>query len=133
MLAIVLQHCPADLVQRLKSKDLLGVTNLGTDIIALTRMICDVAHAHNDMTQGTVTIVTSDMTLYTTFMSKAETPVAFCCTFHANVDTIKAHSGCAGHHPKLLDEHIERLVSECGLDDNSDTDELKKMVDGTRV
>eukprot|EP00957_Ditylum_brightwellii_P078868 5997113-Ditylum_brightwellii.AAC.1 len=30
-------------------------------------------------------IVASNMTLYTTFMSKAKTPVAFCCTFQANV------------------------------------------------
>eukprot|EP00957_Ditylum_brightwellii_P079411 6038632-Ditylum_brightwellii.AAC.1 len=68
-------------------------------------MICDVAHAHDDTTQGTMAIVTSDMTLYTTFMSKAEMPVAFCCAFQANVGTIHAHGGCAGCHPKLLDEH----------------------------
>eukprot|EP00957_Ditylum_brightwellii_P183126 13947987-Ditylum_brightwellii.AAC.1 len=91
MFAIVLQHCPADLVQRLKSKDLWGATNLGKDVIALVRMIRDVAHAHNDTTQGTMAIVVSNMTLYTTFMNKAEMPVAFCCTFQANVDTISAH------------------------------------------
>eukprot|EP00957_Ditylum_brightwellii_P161881 12324903-Ditylum_brightwellii.AAC.1 len=70
-------------------------------------MIRDVAHAHNDMTQGTMAIVASNMTLYTTFMSKAETPVAFCCIFQANVDMINTHGGCAGCHPKLLDEHVE--------------------------
>jgi len=37
MFAIVLQHCPADLVQRLKSKDLWSVTNLGKDVIALAK------------------------------------------------------------------------------------------------
>eukprot|EP00957_Ditylum_brightwellii_P185543 14126094-Ditylum_brightwellii.AAC.1 len=74
MFAIVLQHCPTDLVQRLKSKDLWSVTNLEKDIIALTRMSHDVAHAHDDTTQGTMAIVASDMSLYTTFMSKAETP-----------------------------------------------------------
>eukprot|EP00957_Ditylum_brightwellii_P179657 13685599-Ditylum_brightwellii.AAC.1 len=96
-------------------------------------MIRDVAHAHNDTTQGTMAIVTSNMMLYTTFMSKAETPVAFCCTFQVNVDTINAHGGCAGHHPKLLDEHVERLMSKRGLDNNSNTDDLKKMVSGIRV
>eukprot|EP00957_Ditylum_brightwellii_P119948 9154155-Ditylum_brightwellii.AAC.1 len=91
MFAIVLQHFPADLVQRLKSKDLWSATNVGKDIITLARMICDVAHAHDDTAQGTMAIAASNMTLYTTFMSKAETPVAFCCTFQANVDTINAH------------------------------------------
>eukprot|EP00957_Ditylum_brightwellii_P052563 3985644-Ditylum_brightwellii.AAC.1 len=88
-------------------------------------MICDVAHAHNDAPQGTMAIVASNMTLYIMFMSKAETP--------ANVDTINAHGGCAGCHPKLLNEHIERLMSGHGLDNKSNTDNLKKMVDGTRV
>eukprot|EP00957_Ditylum_brightwellii_P193925 14768608-Ditylum_brightwellii.AAC.1 len=66
-------------------------------------------------------------------MSKAEMPVAFCHIFQANVDTISAHDGCAGCHPKLLDGHVERLMSEYGLDNNSNTDDLKKMVDSTRV
>ena len=50
MFAIVLQHCPPDLVQRLKSKDLWTVTSTKRDVIGLTKMIRDVAHAHDDMT-----------------------------------------------------------------------------------
>ena len=44
------------------------------------------------------------------------------------MDTINTHGGCAGRHPKLLDEHVARLMSERGLDDNSDTDDLKKVI-----
>ena len=66
MFDIVLQHCPPDLVQRLKSKDLWAITKGRLDVIAITKMICDVAHAHDDTTQGTMAIVASDMTLYTT-------------------------------------------------------------------
>eukprot|EP00957_Ditylum_brightwellii_P122003 9304779-Ditylum_brightwellii.AAC.1 len=73
-------------------------------------------------------IVASNMTLYMTFMSKAKMLVAFSCTFQANMDTINAHGGCAGHHPKLLNEHIERLMSECSLDNSSNTDDLKKVI-----
>eukprot|EP00957_Ditylum_brightwellii_P174213 13263256-Ditylum_brightwellii.AAC.1 len=62
-------------------------------------------------------IVASNTTLYTTFMSKAEMLVAFSCTFQANVDMMNAHGGCA----------------ECGLDNNSNMDNHKKMVGGTRV
>ena len=99
------------------------------DVIALTKMIHDVAHAHDDTTQGTMAIVASDMTLYTTYMSKSETPASFCCTFQANVDTINTHGGSAGRHPKLFDEHVARLMSERGLDpDSDDVDELKKVI-----
>ena len=66
MFAIVLQHCPPDLVQRLKSKELWTPTNLKRESISLTKMSSDVAHAHDDTTQGTMAIVASDMTMYTT-------------------------------------------------------------------
>eukprot|EP00957_Ditylum_brightwellii_P124317 9475753-Ditylum_brightwellii.AAC.1 len=61
-------------------------------------------------------------------MSKDETPVAFCCTFQANMNTINAHGGCAGCHPKLLNEHVEHLMSKCGLDNYSNTDNLKECL-----
>ena len=128
MFAIVLQHCPPDLVQRLKSKDMWAVTKERLDVIALTKMIRDVAHAHDDTTQGTMAIVASDMTLYTSYMSKSETPASFCCTFQANVDTINTHGGSAGRHPKLFDEHVARLMSERGLDTDSDGTSLKKVL-----
>ena len=129
MFAIVLQHCPPDLVQRLKSKDLWTPTFAKRDVIGLTKMICDVAHAHNDTTQGTMAIVASDMTMYTTYMSKDETPASFCCTFQANVETINTHGGSAGCHLKLFDEHVACLISERGLDpDSGDADDLKKVI-----
>ena len=68
MFAIVLQHCPPDLVQRLKSKDLWTPTFAKRDVIGLPKMIGGVAHAHDDTTQCTMAIVASDMTMYTTYM-----------------------------------------------------------------
>ena len=92
-------------------------------------MIRDVAHAHDDTTQGTMAIVASDMTLYTTYMSKSETPAAFCRTFQANLNTINTHRGSDGRPPKLFDEHVARLMSERGLDpDSDDTDGLQKVI-----
>ena len=75
-------------------------------------MMRDVAHAHDDTTQGTMAIVASDMTLCTTYMSKNETPASFCCTLQVIVDTINTHGGSAGRHPELFDEHVARLMSE---------------------
>ena len=106
MFDIVLQHCPPDLVQRLKSKDLWTVTFAKRGGIALTKMIRDMAHVHDDTTQGTMVIVPSDMTLYTTYMSKSEIPAAFCRTFQANVDTINTHRGSAGYHPQLFNDML---------------------------
>ena len=114
-------------MQRLKSKDRWPDINIGKDVISLTRMIRDLAHAHDDTTQGTMAIVASDMALYTTYMSKSETPVAFNRTFQANVDTINTHGGCAGRHPKLVTQHMTRLMFERNLAPDGDAKDLKKV------
>ena len=116
MFAIVLQHCPKDFTQRLKSNPWYSVTNSTEDIIALTRMICDAAHAHDDTIQVTIAIVTSNVSLYMMYMSKTEKPVDFCCTFQVTVDTINTHGGCAGHHTQMVSEYGQRLCKERGLD-----------------
>ena len=78
-------------------------------------------------------IVSLDMALYTTYMSKAETPVAFSRTFQENVDTINTHGVCAGRHPELVTEYTDRLMVEHGVDANGDTEELQKiLVDAER-
>ena len=128
--AIVLQHCPKDLTQRLKLNPRYSVTNSTKDIIALTRMICDAAHAHYDTIQVTMAIVTSNVSLYMTYMSKTEKPVDFCCTFQATVDTINTYGGCAGQHPQLLAEYGQRLCNELGMDpETCDPTELKEVMD----
>ena len=43
------------------------------------------------------------------------------------MDTINTHRGSAGHHPKLFDEHVARLMSKRGLD-SDDTDGLEKVL-----
>ena len=90
-------------------------------------MIRDLAHLHDDTTQGTMAIVASDMVLYTTYMSKSETPVSFNHTFQANVDTINTHGGCAGRHPELVTQHMERLMFARNLTLDGDANDLKKV------
>ena len=129
MFAIVLQHCPKDLVQKLKSNPRFTETNSFKDVIAFTRIIFDVAHARNDTTQGTMTVVSSDVALYATCMSKTERPVDFCRTFQVNVDTINTRGGCAGHHPQLIAEYGHLLCEERGLGaETGDPNELKKIL-----
>ena len=130
MFAIVLQHFPKDLTQRLNSNPRYSVTNITKDIIALARMIRDAAHAHNDTTPGTMAILASNVSLYTTYMIKIEKPVNFFCTFEETVDTINTHGGCAGHHPQLVAEYDQSLCRESGLDpETCDPTELKELMD----
>ena len=45
------------------------------------------------------------------------------------MDTINTHAGSAGRNPKLFDEHVARLMSERGLDpDSDDADGLQKVI-----
>ena len=106
------------------------MTNSTKDIIALTRMIRDAEHAHDDTTQGTTAIVASNVSLYTTYMRKTEKPFDFCCKFQATVDTINTHGGCAGHHPQMVAEYGQRMCKERGMDpETCDPIELREVMD----
>ena len=72
IIAILLQHCQKDVMQRLKSNDKYWKVNDKKDVISLVTMIRDVAHAHDDTNQGTMAIVSSDVALYTIFMSSTD-------------------------------------------------------------
>ena len=85
MCVILLQHCPKDLMQRLKSNDRYYDVNDTKDVISLVTMISDVAHAQDDTTQGTMAIVSSDVALYKIFMSSADDTDDFYRTFLAMV------------------------------------------------
>ena len=92
--------------------------------------VCDTAHGHNDTTHGTMAIVASDVSQYTTYMSKTEKPVDFCRTLQATVDTINTHGGCAGHHPQMVAEYGRRLCKERGMyPETCDPTELKEVMD----
>ena len=106
------------------------MTNRNKDIIALTRIIRDASHAHDDTTHGTMAIVASNVSLYTAYMRKTEKPVDFCCTFQATVDSINTHGGCYGHHPQLVAEYGQHLCTERGLElETCDPTEIKKVMD----
>ena len=130
MFAIVLQHCPKYLAHMLKSNPWYSVTDSTKDIIALTRIICDAAHARENKTQGTMAIVASNVGLYKTYMSKTEKPVNFGRMLQATKDTIKTHGGCDGHHPQLVVEYGQRLCKKRGLDPATcNPTELKEVMD----
>ena len=91
-------------------------------------MICDVAHQHDDTTQGTISLVTIDLDLYTTFMTSEDYPEEFYGTFNAMTDTINVHGGSAGYHPQLYTDHLAILCVERKLNmTNISKGELEKV------
>ena len=96
MFTILLQHCPKDLTQRLKSNGRYEAANDSKDAIALITMIRDVAHQNDDTTQRTMDLVTSNLDLYTTFMTSEDDTEKFYGTFNAMSDTINVNGGSTG-------------------------------------
>ena len=112
MFEILLQHCHKDLTQRLKSNVRYEDLNDSKDIISLITIIRDVAHQRDDTTQGNMALVTSDLALYTLFMTSKDDTEAFYGTFNAMADTINFHGGGSGCHPQLYADHIAILFVE---------------------
>ena len=90
--------------------------NDSKDVISLITMIRDVAHKHDDTAQVTMDLVTSDLALYTTFMTSEDDTEEFYGKFNAMAETINFHSGSAGYHPQLYVNHLTLLCVENDLD-----------------
>ena len=86
--------------------------NDSKDDISLVTMICDVAHQHDDTTQGTMALVTRYLALYTTFMTSEDDTEEFYGRINAMGDTINVHGGSAIYHPKLYADHLTLLCVE---------------------
>ena len=116
MFAILLQYCPKDLTQRIKPNGRYYAVNDIKDVIALITMIRDVVHQNYDNTQGTMALLTSNLALYTTFMTSEDDIEEFYGTFNAMADTINVHGGRSGYHPHLYVDHLAILLVERILD-----------------
>ena len=79
-------------------------------------MIRDVDHQHDDTTQGLMAFVTSEVALYTTFMTSEDDTEEFYNTFNSMVDTINVHGGSVSYHPQLYTDHLTFLCVERDLD-----------------
>ena len=91
-------------------------------------IIRDVAHAHDDTTQGTMAIVSSDVALYTTFMSSTDDTNDFYQTFLAVAETINVHGGSTGYHPQLFSDHFTVLYGGRKLDPDTMTQKELMML-----
>ena len=67
LFGFLLQHFPKYLSQYLNSNGRFEAMNDSKDVIALVTMIRDVDHQHDDTTQGTMALVTSELALFPTF------------------------------------------------------------------
>ena len=128
MFAILLQNCPKDLTQRLKSNVRYEAVNYSKDVISLITMVHDVYHQHGDTTQGTMALVTNNLALYTTFMTSEDDTEEFYGTFNAMSDTINVHGRSFGYHPQLYNDHLTLLCVERELYQMTiSRDELEKV------
>ena len=128
MFAILLQHCPRYLTQQIKSNGRYEDVNESKDAIALITMICDVAHQHDGTTQGTMALLTGNLSLYTTFITSEDDTEAFYGVFNAMADTINVHCGSDWYYPQLYADHFYILFVERMLDPMTiSKDELEKV------
>ena len=105
---LVLSHCPRALEHQLKNSTKWDETESNQDVVALLKMIRDITHNKKERKESVMTIVESDLELYTIAQDPGETLDEYYKVFVAQVDTIDAHGGNAGYHPVVYALHLER-------------------------
>ena len=73
-------------------------------------------------------LVTSNLDLYTTFMTSEDDTEEFYGTFNSMADTINVHGGSARYHLQLYADHLGIICVERMLDPTTiSNDELEKV------
>ena len=128
MFVILLQYFPKDLTQRLKLNGKYEAMNDSKEVIALIKMIHYVARQHDDTTQGNMALVTSDLDLYTKFMTNEDDTEEFYGKLNAMADRINVHGGSSGYHTQLYADHLTLFFVNRDLDQTTiSKDELEKV------
>ena len=112
MFVILLQHCTKNLTQSLKSNGRYEAMNYSKDVISLITIIRYVAHPHDDTTEVTMDLLTSNLALYTKFMTSEDDIEAFYGKFNTMADTINVHGGSSRYHTQLYAYHLAILCVE---------------------
>ena len=85
------------------------------DVVALLKMIMDITHNKKERKESVVTIVASDVELYTIHQGSEESLDEYYKVFKAQIDTIDEHRGNAGYHPVVYALHLAALLQKKGI------------------
>ena len=109
---LVLSHCPRALEHQLKNSTKWEETEGNQDVVALLQMIRDITHNKKERKESVMTIVESDVELYTIHQGSGESLDEYYKVFKAQVDAIDAHGGNAGYHPVGYALHLAAFLKK---------------------
>ena len=81
-------------------------------MVALLKMIRDITHNKKERKESVMTIVESDVELYTIGQDPGESLDEYYKVFLAQVETIDAHGGNAGYHPVVFALHLTTTLQK---------------------
>ena len=124
---LILSHCHPDMEQKLQASERFDRINQNQDPVALLQLVRSIAHKHDDVKGGTMSIVEHDMALFTCYQRPHWTNIEYYNLFKTARDVVKIHVGQAGFNKGLYKKTLEEIKLEAGLGDSDDaTDEMRQ-------
>eukprot|EP00804_Cyclotella_cryptica_P009344 CCRYP_009005-RD/>CCRYP_009005-RD protein AED:0.36 eAED:0.36 QI:20/0.12/0.11/1/0/0/9/0/1019 len=125
---LILAHCHPDMEQKVQASERFETINQEQDPVGLLQLIRSIAHKHEDVKGGTMSIVEHDMGLYTCYQRPYWTNIEYYNLFKAARDVVNVHGGQAGFNKGLYEKALGVLKSEAGLGENDDaSDEMRQQ------
>ena len=101
-----MSNCPKELEQELRNSTKWAGTEDNQDVVALLKMIRDITHNKKEQKESVLTIVESDAKLFMIVQERGQDLDDYYKVFKAQVNTINAHGGNAGHHLVVYMLHL---------------------------
>eukprot|EP00956_Cyclotella_meneghiniana_P009214 scaffold12647_cov40-Cyclotella_meneghiniana.AAC.3 len=107
---LVLSHVDPELEEKLEAST--GWSQMkDQDVIELLRLIRSHAHKHDEMKQGTMSLVEHDLDLYLNYQKADQDLSTYHKLFKARIEVINTFGGRAGYHPSLYLKHRRRILA----------------------
>ncbi|KAL7504016.1 hypothetical protein ACHAXN_001720, partial [Cyclotella atomus] len=122
---LVLQHVHPDLEEKLESDSGWKQLEEDQDAVKLLILIRNYVHNHDEVKQGTMSLVQQDLNWHLGYQKERQLLTDFHKEYKARLEVVRALGGFPGYHPVLYNDAKESMALDLGIDVRNLTEEQK--------
>eukprot|EP00956_Cyclotella_meneghiniana_P028301 scaffold65295_cov71-Cyclotella_meneghiniana.AAC.14 len=124
----VMAHCHPDVENKLEASSKWDTVRAAQDVVELLELIRGVCHQHDEVKQGTMSLVELDLQLYLNHQKDNESVTDYHKRFKNTIELIEAFGGNPGLHPVILTQQTQAMENETGRLESQFTTAEKETV-----
>eukprot|EP00956_Cyclotella_meneghiniana_P035517 scaffold115573_cov38-Cyclotella_meneghiniana.AAC.1 len=126
---LVLAHCHPEVEEKLEASSKWPAIRASKDVVDLLELIRGICMKHDEVKQGTMSLVELDLQWYLNFQDNDESVTDYAKRFKNTIDLIETFGGRPGLHPTIVEQHTREYELLSGkVEANFTADEKEEIL-----